>query len=159
MANLYREERAERHTSLSLVVRHIWASGRQWASLARSLWWHRGDSLLELEVRTRPSSLAGSRHSKNARRGGVKWGVWEDRVGQGLCTDGQLISDFRKGKGVLWFPLPPPPPPLPSNGDWTSCLVHLGERSTTEPHIWKEYTPYLIANTVKAARYPKWATV
>lgn len=110
MANLYREAQAERHTSLSLVVRHIWASGRQWAILARSLWWHRGASLLELEVRTKPSSLAGSRHSKNARRGGVKWGVWEDRVGQGLCTDGQLISDFRKGKGVLWFPLPPPTP-------------------------------------------------
>lgn len=68
--------------------------------------------------------------------------MWEDSMGQGVCRGGQLVSDFRKGKRMLclfillfyFF----------SNGDWTSCLAHLVERSTAEPNIWEECTPSLL---------------
>lgn len=59
--------------------------------------------------------------------------MWEDGMGQRVCRGGQLVSDFRKGKRmfclfILLFY-------FFSNGDWTSCLAHLVERSTSRKSV------------------------
>lgn len=101
VANLYLEAQAERHTYLSLLVRYIWASGRLWARLTRSLLrslWHLS---LRWGQNLCPWQAVGILRM-GCKRGGVGSGGVRRWHGLGVCRGGQLVSDFRKGKRMLW---------------------------------------------------------